>query len=399
MAVAISLPRDDSPQQRYERERHLAAQRALYDWDRRPGLPPTCKGVPAPERFGRASAYEILSDAAESVASGALSLFGWMRGSPTQLRHYDTLYALRRPPRVMENWRSDREFARQRLNGINPFLITCIDRAARALPRHRRPPPRRAARRCHARPAAGRAASVPVRLEGRRRSTARARPLPGRADGAVLARRAPARSCRSPSSSASRRPRHPVIFTPADDLWLWLTARTYVTCADGTYHEVIAHLTRTHLVMEPVWVAACRTLPPEHPVHELLAPHFTGTIDINDEAVNQLLAPGGPIDITMSPGSDGSFWLAEQEYRRWRLDDWNPRARPRPPRRARPRRAARVLVPRRRPARCSTPSASTSPSSSAPSTATTTTFAATPSCRRGRGSWSPTTVAASPARR
>ena len=28
----------------------------------------------------------------------------------------------------------------------------------------------------------------------------------------------------------------------------------------------------------------------------------------------------------MSPGSDGSFWLAEQEYRRWRLDDWNPRA-------------------------------------------------------------------------
>jgi arachidonate 5-lipoxygenase len=78
--------------------------------------------------------------------------------------------------------------------------------------------------------------------------------------------------------------------------------------------------------MEPVWVAACRTLPPEHPVHELLAPHFTGTININDEAVNDLLAPGGPIDITMSPGSDGSFWLAEQEYRRWRLDDWNPRA-------------------------------------------------------------------------
>ena len=75
MAVAISVPRDDSPQQLYERERHLAAQRALYDWDRRPGLPPTCKGVPAPERFSRSSAYEFLSDAAESVASGVLSVF------------------------------------------------------------------------------------------------------------------------------------------------------------------------------------------------------------------------------------------------------------------------------------------------------------------------------------
>jgi hypothetical protein len=51
MAVAISVPRDDSPQRLYERERHLAAQRELYEWDRRPGLPPMCKGVPAPERL------------------------------------------------------------------------------------------------------------------------------------------------------------------------------------------------------------------------------------------------------------------------------------------------------------------------------------------------------------
>ena len=325
MVVAISVPRDDSPQQLYERERHLAARRALYDWDRRPGLPPMCKGVPAPERFGRASAYEMLSDAAESVVSGALSVFGWMRGSPTQLRHYDTLYALRRPPRVMDNWRSDREFARQRLNGINPFLITCIAELPEHFP----------VAADHLRGVLPDGVTLAQLLDERRlflcdwRDVAGAPLVLGRFQAAPMAlfwlddrRTLMPLAIQLGQSPAEA----PVIFTPADDLWLWLTARMYVTCADGTYHEVIAHLTRTHLVMEPVWVAACRTLPPEHPVHELLAPHFTGTININDDAVNDLLAPGGPIDITMSPGSDGSFWLAEQEYRRWRLDDWNPRA-------------------------------------------------------------------------
>ena len=94
--------------------------------------------------------------------------------------------------------------------------------------------------------------------------------------------------------------------------------------ADGSYHEIVAHLTRTHLVMEPVWVAACRTLPPQHPIHELLAPHFTGTISINTEAVTDLIVPGGPIDVSIAIGSEGSFWLVDKEYERWRFDEWNP---------------------------------------------------------------------------
>ena len=325
MAVAISLPRDDSPQQLYERERHLAAQRELYEWDRRPGLPPLCKGVPAPERFSRASAYEMLSDAAESVASGALSLYGRLRRSPTKISDYDALYALRHPPRVIERWRSDREFARQRLNGINPFLITCIAE----LPEHFPVTDE------HLRGVLPHGVSLTRLLDERRvflcdwKDVAGAPLVLGRFQAAPMALfwLDDSRTLMPLAIQLGQSPAEaPVIFTPADDVWLWLTARTYVTNADGTYHEVVAHLTRTHLVMEPVWVAACRTLPPEHPVHELFAPHFTGTININDDALTELLAPGGPIDITMSPGSDGSFWLAEQEYSRWRLDDWNPRA-------------------------------------------------------------------------
>jgi arachidonate 15-lipoxygenase len=106
---------------------------------------------------------------------------------------------------------------------------------------------------------------------------------------------------------------------------VWLTARTFFQEADANYHEVVAHLTRTHLVMEAFWVAACRTIPPQHPISELLRPHFTGTVAINDEARTTMLAPGGPIDQVMAVGSEGAYWLVDQEYRRWSFDQWNPR--------------------------------------------------------------------------
>ena len=125
--VRISVPRDDSPQQLYERGRHLAAQREQYDWDRRPGLPPLCKGVPTPERFSRASAYEMLSDAAESArqrCAEPVRLAATIADEALPLRL--AVCAAPPRPRVIERWRSDREFARRRVNGINPFLITCV---------------------------------------------------------------------------------------------------------------------------------------------------------------------------------------------------------------------------------------------------------------------------------
>ena len=112
----------------------------------------------------------------------------------------------------------------------------------------------------------------------------------------------------------------PTIFTPRDDRWTWLLARSFVQSADGTYHEVVAHLARTHLVMESVWVAAARTLPAQHPVFQLLRPHFSGTIDINHKARTTMLAPGGPIDEALAIGAEGSLTLATLAYRRWDFD-------------------------------------------------------------------------------
>ncbi|MBL9065102.1 MAG: arachidonate 15-lipoxygenase [Sphingopyxis sp.] len=89
------------------------------------------------------------------------------------------------------------------------------------------------------------------------------------------------------------------IFTPspaADKLWGWEMAKFVVQVADGNYHELFAHLARTHLVIEAFAVATHRHLAEVHPIWALLVPHFEGTLFINDQAATSLIAAGGPID-------------------------------------------------------------------------------------------------------
>ena len=89
------------------------------------------------------------------------------------------------------------------------------------------------------------------------------------------------------------------IFTPsviAADQWGWEMAKLVVSVADGNYHELVAHLARTHLVIEGVAMATHRHLATVHPVWALLVPHFEGTLFINEAAATSLIAPDGPID-------------------------------------------------------------------------------------------------------
>jgi arachidonate 15-lipoxygenase len=89
------------------------------------------------------------------------------------------------------------------------------------------------------------------------------------------------------------------IFTPsahADDQWGWEMAKLVVQVADGNYHELVAHLGRTHLVIEGVAMATHRHLATVHPVWALLVPHFEGTLFINEAAATSLIAADGPID-------------------------------------------------------------------------------------------------------
>jgi len=96
--------------------------------------------------------------------------------------------------------------------------------------------------------------------------------------------------CQQPSVSEN-----PPVFTPLDGD-NWMVAKTIVQMADSNYHELVSHLGRTHLFVEPFVLATKRKLPPHHKLRILLDPHFEGTILINYGAHKTLIANGGKVD-------------------------------------------------------------------------------------------------------
>ncbi len=321
--MQISLPQNASPQETFLRDRDLAAQSQLYEWSYMPGLPPFCKGLPEPERFTARKRDRMLFDVGESLADAAFSVMKWLTAKPGKVDDYRRFYPLRPMPSVADRWMENREFARQRLDGINPFLITQIQEIPENL----------AVTEKTVRAALPDGITLSQLLaEGRLfiidYAALQGAPIVlGRFQEAPIAlfwvdesKTLMPLAIQLGQSEATA----PVVFTPADEWWTWLTARTFVQCAEGTYHEIIAHLTRTHLVMEPFWVAASRTLPPQHPIHVLLRPHFTGTININYEARTELIVPNGPIDETIAVGTEGAYWLVNNAYKDWSFLDWNP---------------------------------------------------------------------------
>lgn len=58
----------------------------------------------------------------------------------------------------------------------------------------------------------------------------------------------------------------------------------YATPRHDSIHEIVSHLTYTHLVLEGPMVAMNRQLSVDHPINTLLRPHLEGTAFINLEA-------------------------------------------------------------------------------------------------------------------
>lgn len=272
------------------------------------------------------------------ATSGVETLLA-MRGFATRLKRkghqldaYDYLRPYGRQPATAAVWKEDAEFARQRLNGVNPLQI---ERVVDELPAHLNVTDERIAgvlpggltlaqlrdegrlficdwpKLVDAPVTLGRFLSAPTALFWTDQSGT-LQPL------AIQLDREETFVPESGTSTPA------VVFTPNDDPWLWLTARTHVQSADAAYHETVVHLLRTHLVMETVWVAANRGLPPQHPVHQFLAPHFAGTIAINYKARNELIVPGGPIDLSISVGTAGAYWLINQGLQNFSFEDLNP---------------------------------------------------------------------------
>ena len=92
-------------------------------------------------------------------------------------------------------------------------------------------------------------------------------------------------------------PKKFTIHTPASGS-RWKKMMFALNAADGNYHELISHLGRTHLLMEP-FVVATNNMPSTHPIAQLVLPMLQGTAFINQQAFSLLIAPNEFIDIAM----------------------------------------------------------------------------------------------------
>ncbi|KAH6901019.1 lipoxygenase [Coprinopsis sp. MPI-PUGE-AT-0042] len=71
--------------------------------------------------------------------------------------------------------------------------------------------------------------------------------------------------------------------------WPWRYAKMCSSMSDWTRHELAVHLTETHLVEEPIIIAAQRSFPDSHIICEILRPHWYKTLSLNFLARKKLV--------------------------------------------------------------------------------------------------------------
>ncbi|MEA3274288.1 MAG: lipoxygenase family protein [Pseudomonadota bacterium] len=127
MTSRLCLPQSATPDERALRDRTLFAQQEAYQWVHAPGQPPFCRGVPEGEAFSKSKQFRLRVDLVGSLADLVLAKVRRLRGHNDTVASFRRYYTLRSMPRVASRWTSNQEFARQRLDGINPLLIALAE--------------------------------------------------------------------------------------------------------------------------------------------------------------------------------------------------------------------------------------------------------------------------------
>jgi hypothetical protein len=322
------LPQSCSPDRQRARRATLELQhtRYLLTTDDGPGhpaegfrLPVAAASLPSGESFSAEKTARLLGHKA-LLRLATPFIQARVPEQPASVRQYDRLLGWLRRPRPSTHWRSDAEFARQRLIGTNPMSL----------------------RRCEAPPGQEVAGAADRVLRERHRTGVQAALDAGHLfrtdyewllDERIQQQVAPGATLAATTCFFLREPHvglaplaiqltmagatAPTVLTPLDPPALWLLARCHAQSADAHYHEAVFHLLETHMVSEVFALCTARELHPDHPLQQLLAPHFQGTLAINHLARRDLLSPGGPIDTVMAAGVGGAMDLARLAWARW----------------------------------------------------------------------------------
>ncbi|KAJ1697362.1 hypothetical protein LUZ63_005874 [Rhynchospora breviuscula] len=101
---------------------------------------------------------------------------------------------------------------------------------------------------------------------------------------------------------------------------IWQLAKAYVAVNDSGYHQLISHWLNTHAVIEPFVIATNRQLSVTHPIHKLLSPHYRDTMNINALARQTLINAAGIFELTVFPGKY-ALEMSSAIYRNWKLTE------------------------------------------------------------------------------
>ncbi|KFK39531.1 hypothetical protein AALP_AA3G256400 [Arabis alpina] len=113
------------------------------------------------------------------------------------------------------------------------------------------------------------------------------------------------------------------VFTPAEkgvEGSVWQLAKAYAAVNDSGYHQLISHWLQTHAVIEPFIIASNRQLSVVHPIHKLLHPHFRDTMNINALARHILINADGILERTVFP-SRYAMEMSSSVYKNWVFTD------------------------------------------------------------------------------
>ncbi|KAM6545433.1 hypothetical protein CsatB_026169 [Cannabis sativa] len=113
------------------------------------------------------------------------------------------------------------------------------------------------------------------------------------------------------------------VFTPEEKgigETIWQLAKAYAAVNDSGYHQLISHWLNTHAVIEPFIIATNRQLSVLHPIYKLLHPHFRDTMNINALARQTLINAGGILEMTVFPGKY-AMEMSAVIYKNWVFTD------------------------------------------------------------------------------
>jgi arachidonate 15-lipoxygenase len=358
----LSLPQNDSLEQRLKREAENLGAQFLYSFEAVAGLPMPMAGIAALIRSGT---YPRGPQWARDQTYNNLRIFNVLAafnqkwesaGSPKRFSAIndfaDFFITLNKPeprftpfdkPRVVPNWNTDASFANQRVAGLNPMALNRVtsDRSGVGVDW--------------------------TSLRGKlspQLVNAMASELPNGIEDAIAAKRlyaadyvdlkeagvtakntagaqagrelmAPIGFFFSPSSSNGLSPVGIQLDQAATSPWAtpqsssgttWNAAKVYYQAADVSLNQIVNHLGMTHLIQSSFALATMRQLANEHPLSALLTPHYVGLLPINALGEKTLLAPDGVVDQILDPGLEGGLRLIQAAYKHWHFFDLEPDA-------------------------------------------------------------------------